>query len=144
MPDVEFHVRHEFSVPPRRLWDEMIDWERHERWIPLTRVDLGDPGEFTAYTGLGRVAMPDAMRVTELAWDDAAATGRCTVDKLGPVLFGTAGFTVEPAPAGSVIDWFERVDVKYLPSFLGPVATKVGSVGFRQGMKRLAKLLSDD
>jgi hypothetical protein len=150
MADVDFHVRHEFPVPPDRLWDEMIDWQRHERWIPMTRVDVTSDdastvgGEFTAYTGIGRVALPDSMRVTELDWDDATRSGRCTVDKLGPILFGTAGFTVEPTTTGSAIDWFERVDVKYLPGFLGPVATKVGSVGFRQGMKRLAGVLRDD
>ena len=39
------------------------------------------------------------MRVTRLDWDPATMTGTCAVEKLGPVLKGTAGFTVAPSRA---------------------------------------------
>ncbi len=149
MAQVRFRVHHEFDVPARVLWDELVDWEAHGAWIPMTRVDLGpgDPtavgAEFTAYTGVGPLALEDRMRVATCDWDDDTACGRCTVDKLGPVLRGSAGFDVETTTSGSSIDWIEDVEVPYLPGFMAPVAAKLGAVGFRFGMKRLAKLLAE-
>jgi Polyketide cyclase / dehydrase and lipid transport len=148
-PAVAFRVRHEFEATPRELWDELVDWEGHGAWVPMTRtdVDSDDPtavgATFTAYTGIWRLALVDRMRVAECEWDDATSTGRCVVDKLGPVLSGQAGFDVKPSAAGSSIEWFEAVDVRYLPRMLAPVATKLGAFGFGQGMRRLAKLLAD-
>ena len=147
MADVQFRVHYDFEVPARVLWDELVDWEAHAAWIPLTRMEVepGDPtavgATFTAYTGLGPLALKDRMRVTACDWDEAAGSGTCTVEKLGPVLLGQAGFTVESTSTGSTIDWFEDVQVKYLPGLLAPVAAKAGAAGFKQGMKRLAKLL---
>lgn len=148
MAHVEFQVRHEFDAAPRVLWDELIDWEAHARWVPMTRMEV-EPGDatapgarFTAYTGLGPLALEDRMHVVSCDWDDASSAGACSVEKLGPVLTGRAGFTVAPSGSGSVIEWVEDVEVRYLPGFLAPVATKVGAVGFRQGMKRLARLLA--
>ena len=149
MAAVSFNVRYEFDAPVRALYDELVDWRAHEAWIPMTRVDVG-PGdqteigfEFTAYTGPGPLALKDHMRVAECDWNDADQTGRCTVEKLGPVLSGRAGFTVAAVGEGSSIDWFEDVDVKYLPRFLAPIVAKLSAVGFRQGMKRLDGVLRD-
>ena len=147
MADVQFRVHYDFEVPARMLWDELVDWEAHAAWIPMTRMDVepGDPtavgAAFTAYTGLGPVALKDRMRVTSCDWDEVAGSGTCTVEKLGPVLLGEAGFTVASSSTGSTIDWFEDVQVKYLPRFLAPVAAKAAASGFKHGMKRLAKLL---
>ena len=149
MARVSFNVRHDFEAPVRALWDELVDWKGHEAWIPMTRVDVeaGDQTEvgfeFTAYSGPGPLALKDRMRVAECHWDDATRTGRCSVEKLGPVLTGRAGFTVEPDGDGSSIDWFEDVDVKHLPGFLAPIVGKLGAAGFRLGMKRLARVLGD-
>ena len=38
MAPVRFEVRTSFDAPPRRVWDEMVDWQGHERWIPATRM----------------------------------------------------------------------------------------------------------
>ena len=148
MAPVSFNVVHDFDAPPRALWDELVDWKAHEAWIPMTRMEL-DPGDptavgatFTAFTGLGPLALEDRMRVAECDWDEASESGICVVDKLGPVLSGRAGFTVSATPDGSRIDWFEDVEVKYLPGFVAPVAARIGASGFRQGMKRLAKALA--
>lgn len=147
MAHVEFRVRHDFGVPARRLWDALVDWEAHAGWIPMTRMEVepGDPtavgARFTAFTGVGRLALEDRMEIVTCDWDDATSSGECTVDKLGPVLSGHAGFTVMPTPTGSAIEWLEDVDVRHLPGFLAPVAAKIGAIGFRQGMKRLARRL---
>jgi hypothetical protein len=144
---VSFRVRQEFDAPARVVWDELIDWEAHGAWVPMTHTDVHDDdgtavgARFTAYTGVGRLALEDRMEVVECTWDEETGSGRCVVDKHGPVLFGQAGFDVTSTSTGSVLDWFEDVDVKRMPKFLAPVAAKIGSLGFGQGMKRLAELL---
>ena len=151
MAKIVFEVPYSFAASPRTVWDELIDWKGHEKWIPLTRVHLepGDPtvigAGFTAWTGVGRISLEDRMRVKELDWDDARSTGRCEVEKLGPILRGTAGFTVEPGRSGGGTDlvWFEDVSVRYVPRFLAPIVSAIGAGGFKQGMRRLAKLTGD-
>lgn len=144
---VRFEVRTKFDAPPRRVWDHMIDWKGHEAWIPATRMDVpsGDPSavgaEFTAFTGYGPLTLEDRMRVARCSWDDAASTGDCAVDKLGPVLRGRAGFTVEPDGNGCAVTWLEDVTVPYVPGFAAPVVAKLSALGFRLGMRKLAKIV---
>jgi Polyketide cyclase / dehydrase and lipid transport len=150
MAAVRFDVRYHFDAPPRLVWDELVDWAGHGAWIPLTRVDvdLGDPTAagttFTAWTGFGRLALEDRMRVAACVWDDDVGRGSCEVDKLGPILRGRAGFTVEHdmSGAGTVLNWFEDVTVPRVPQFLAPVLAGLGASGFRHGMHRLAGLLA--
>ena len=143
---VTFTVHHEFDAPADRLWRELVDWEGHAAWIPMTTMDVpeGDPTaigyEFTASTGVGPLQLRDHMRVVRCEWD--GERGECEVDKLGPVLTGRAAFTVEPLGADrSAIVWLEDVEVPWVPSFLGPLVARFGALGFRQGMKGLAKRL---
>lgn len=149
MTKVTFTVHHDFAAPPRAVWDELVDWEGHAEWIPMTRMDVepGDPtapgARFTAYSGVGRVALEDRMQVVECTWDDDAQRGYCEVEKLGPVLTGRAGFTIEPKGDGSALEWFEDVDARYVPRFASGLAARAGAAGFKQGMKRLAKLLDE-
>ena len=144
---VHFEVRTRFDAPPRRVWDEMIDWKGHEAWIPATRVDVPDGdstaigAEFTAFTGYGPLTLEDRMRVARCEWDDTASSGDCEVDKLGPVLRGRAGFTVEPDGGGCVVTWLEDVTVPYVPGFAAPVVAKLSALGFKQGMRKLGKLV---
>ena len=125
----------------------MIDWPSHAEWIPATRIEIdeGDPqavgGMFTGYTGFGPLTLVDHMRVTQIDWDVATNTGTCEVDKLGPVLQGTAGFTVSPTAKGSQVAWFERVTVPYAPEQLAPVINKLSAAGFAMGMRKLAKII---
>lgn len=149
MAHVRFDVRHRFDAPARTVWDELVDWEAHAAWIPMTRMDV-DPGDptavgatFTATTGLGPLALPDRMEVVRCDWDDSTSSGDCEVRKLGPVLTGTAGFTVTPDGPGAVLDWVEDVHVPYTPQFLAPLVARLGAAGFTSGMKRLAKLLAE-
>lgn len=148
MAHISFDVRHRFEQPAQVVWDELVDWKRHERWIPATTMEVepGDPTaigrQLTARTGFGRVALVDRMRVASCEWDDETSAGACEVDKLGPVLHGRAGFTVVADGDGAVLDWFEDVSVRRVPQFLAPVAARLGAAGFKQGMRRLAKQLS--
>ncbi|MGI9644325.1 MAG: SRPBCC family protein [Ilumatobacteraceae bacterium] len=148
MATVTFRVRYGFEAAPRAVWDELVDWEGHGEWIPMTRIDVppGEPTEigasFTAFTGGGRVALEDRMQVVECGWDENTTTGRCEIDKLGPVLTGRAGFSVSPTDGGAEVDWFEDVVVPYVPQVLAPAVGWVGAAGCRQGMRRLAKLVA--
>jgi hypothetical protein len=145
---VKFEVVHRFDAPAEVVWNALVDWSFHAEWIPMTRVELG-PGNpaavgatFTAWTGPGPLALKDSMRVTVLDWDSDAGSGRCEVDKLGPVLKGRAGFTVVSAGTGSELRWIEDVSVRFVPRPLASVVSRLGAVVFRRGMSRLARLLS--
>lgn len=148
MAAVRFEVRTSFAAPPRRMWDEMIDWERHAAWIPATRIEVPDGdatavgAEFTAFTGYGPATLVDRMRITHCAWDAAADRGACEVEKLGPVLRGRAAFTVEPAAGGCVVTWLEDVTVRYLPRLAAPIVAALSAAGFRFGMRRLARIVA--
>ncbi len=151
MANITFEVHYTFDAPPRVVWEELVDWKGHEKWIPLTRVDVepGDPtavgAEFTAWTGIGPASLEDQMQVTRCDWDEGSSSGRCEVEKLGPVLRGTAGFTVEPGKSagGADLVWFEDVSVRRIPQFLAPVLGAIGAAGFKQGMRSLNKLIAN-
>ncbi len=150
MARITFDVPHRFDQPPRAVWEELVDWAGHADWIPATRVEVGpgDPTavgtEFTAWTGFGRLALEDRMRVVRCDWDEATSSGTCEVEKLGPVLTGRAGFTIGPVDGatGADLDWFEDVTVRFVPQFLARPLGWLGAKGFGQGMKQLAKLLA--
>lgn len=148
MASVRFDVVVDFGASSKVVWDELVDWKAHEAWIPLTRVQVDgeDPTvvgcTFTAWTGIGILALEDRMRVVECDWAGESESGSCRVDKLGPVLWGHAGFTVVPTVGGSRVEWTEDVTMKYLPSVLAPVARLIGAAGFKLGMRRLNQLLS--
>lgn len=114
----------------------LCDWDDHARWVPLTRVATHSPDEFTAYTGLGPLALPDRMRVVRR--DDASLS--VTVEKLGPVLRGTAGFVVRPFDASScVVRWYESVRVPLVPGRLSRMLSGVARVFFRAALRRLPR-----
>jgi hypothetical protein len=147
MAQVKFEVIQAFRAPALSVWSELIDWKGHADWVPMTRVEVepGDPAaigaRFTAWTGLGPLALKDQMEVSVLDWDANTASGTCEVTKLGPVLRGKAGFTVTPTATGSELRWIEDVTVPIAPQFLAPVFARIGVIGFRQALRGLAKLL---
>ena len=85
MSSVRFAVTVDFDASSRMVWDELVDWKAHEAWIPATRVEVhgDDPtavgATFTAWTGFGRLALEDRMRVTECGWADETQRGACEV-----------------------------------------------------------------
>jgi uncharacterized protein YndB with AHSA1/START domain len=147
MGRVRFVVTREFDAPVRTVWDALVDWPSHGAWIPATTID-GEPGDptavgytFTGWTGVRPIALEDRMRVTRCEWDDEASVGVCTVEKIGPLLGGTAGFTVRPVGAGTGLVWHEDVTVPYLPAFLAPIAEFAGRLGFGLALRSFAKHL---
>lgn len=148
MGRVYFELERRFDAPVRRVWDELVDWPGHGAWIPATTIE-GEPGDptavgytFTGWTGIRPVALEDRMRVTRCDWDDENQQGACDVDKLGPILGGSAGFTVRPDGAGTLLTWREDVTVPYLPGFLAPLAAFAGRIGFSLALRGLDKVLA--
>ncbi len=148
MADVRFEVRSTFTHPPADVWRELVDWAGHAEWIPATRVEVPDEdptavgARFTAWSGYGPLTLEDRMEVVRCDWDEATASGSCEVRKLGPVLTGTASFTVEPHPKGAEVVWVEDVVVPKVPGFMAPVVGRAGAVGFRVAMGRLGKYMT--
>ena len=145
MAKVVFTVNHRFDADPQAVWDELADWAGHANWIPATRVEVapGDPlavgAEFTAWTGYGPLTLEDRMRVIAIDWQAEAQQGTCTVEKLGPLLTGTASFRVEGTPGAAAMEWVEDITVPYLPQFLAPIAAWIGAGGFKLAMISLAR-----
>jgi hypothetical protein len=148
MASVRFDARRTVAAEPHAVWEELTDWSRHGAWVPATRVRAapGDPrapgATFTAWTGVGRLALEDRMRVTRCVWDPATRRGDCEVEKLGPVLRGRAAFTVAPEGDGAVVDWSEDVTVPMLPQFLAGVVGHASAAVFRYGLGTLARSLA--
>lgn len=138
MAIVEFNVKLSLRVEPSRLWSALVDWRGHAGWIPATKVEIhsGEGGvgtEFTATSGFGALALPDRMRVSLLD----AEQMRAEVEKLGPVLLGTASFALRESQPGTSLVWHERVEAKALPQALVPVAAWVGRLLFSAALLRL-------
>jgi hypothetical protein len=138
---VSFVVERHLDIDVAEAWGMLTDWPGHADWIPMTRVevDAADPARFTAWSGLGRLALEDRMRAVDATFD--GTTGTCRVEKLGPVLHGEAEFSVRPGPntGSSVVHWREEVTVPHLPRVFAPLAAAVGRVLFGKSLARMAK-----
>lgn len=107
-----FTAEVEVDAPAAVVWDRLVDWSAHGRWVPLTEVRLLTPrgdgvgARFVGRTSLAAVGLPgvgfdDVMTVTEWSPPTGSRPGRCAVRKTGRVLRGTAAFdVVEVGPAG--------------------------------------------
>jgi hypothetical protein len=115
-------------------------------------MDVHSPDRFTAWTGVGRLALEDNMTVEFR--DDVARHVRVT--KTDPTITGSAEFRIRPANTGRcIVEWTEAVDIPRLPRFMvpvarwpggpvarwpgGPVARWFGRVGFRLALRRFAR-----
>lgn len=158
MAQVEFTVTRRFEVPAAEVWSALVDWPGHAGWIPMTRVELHDgparhvPAagtdrvpvvgeEFTATSGLGRLALVDRMRVTQ-APAHTTSQRRVRLEKIGPVLTGHADLEVRPAGEQACeVVWTEQVRVPVVPQVLAPVIARGARFAFAQALSGLAKQL---
>jgi len=138
---VVFSLSEELPMPPQQAWDRLVDWGTHGEWIPMTRVDVDptDPNRFVAYSGVKPLVLEDRMHATSLDFDGERGEGH--VDKLGPLLVGTASFTVVAGPTEGtcVVGWTEDVAVPHLPGFATGVVGWLGRQMFAVAIKRMAK-----
>ncbi len=138
---VHFTLERNLPISPNAAWAELTHWSGHAEWIPMTRVEVDpdDPSRFVAFSGPGPLALEDRMRATVSEFD--GSTGRCIVEKLGPVLTGEAEFTIAPGdgPSSCIVGWREDVGVPHLPRFLAPVAAGLGRILFGWSLRRMAR-----
>lgn len=112
----------------------LCDWGDHGRWVPLTKVVVLDESSFTAFTGVGPLVLKDEMVV--LSKNDQER--KVLIRKAGPVLTGTAGFSVRSFSKGScVVTWEESLRVPLVPGFLAPALCVVTRALFRGALKKL-------
>jgi hypothetical protein len=108
----------EVAAPAARVWQALVDWPAHGRWVPLTRVTVLTPSgagvgaRFVGRTGIGPLAFDDPMQVTEWVPPSGSDPGRCRVVKQGRVVRGAAWFTVVPlGTARCRVAWTEDVEI---------------------------------
>lgn len=132
------------QAPPEVVWDLVTDWSRQHEWVLLTRTEGRGPTgghavgeEVHAFTGIGPIGFMDSMVIEE--WEPPH---RCRVRKTGRVVRGAAEFVVAPTGGGATLTY--QADVAMPPEPLGrvlwPVARLVTEIGFRQSLRRLAKI----
>ena len=133
---IKIDIRQYVATSAEKAYSDLCDWKGHERWVPLTKITVHSPLEFTAYTGLRPLVLKDRMRVIERN-DDSR---QVTLEKLGPVLTGTARFCVKKyGNNGCVVDWYENIEIPYLPGFLSSSLTAFTRRLFRYALRRLAR-----
>jgi hypothetical protein len=134
---VTFHATRWVPLDAATAWERLVDWERHGDWVPLTRMEVANPDEFVAWSGIGPLMLEDRMQVVSRRFD--GARGDVLVDKLGPVLLGQARCAVIADGDGAVVTWHERVFVPYLPRVLAPLVGRVSAAGFSQTLAKMAR-----
>jgi hypothetical protein len=133
------------------VWDLMVDWPAHGRWVPLTRVEVLTPSgagvgaRFVGRTGVGPLAFDDPMEVVEWRPPADGAAGRCAVVKQGRLVLGGAWFEVAPLPApggpASRVTWVEEIEVVpvRLTRPFGPLLAALGRIGFTRALTVMAR-----
>ncbi|HEX7106970.1 MAG TPA: SRPBCC family protein [Acidothermaceae bacterium] len=147
----EVVARVDVAAPPQAVWDKLVDWPTHERWMLLTKVESTTEDEhglgagIVGVTGIGPVAFKDPMTVT--GWQPPPApVARCEVAHMGRIVRGAGAFEVESTPSGSRVVWSEWVRVPFgLLGDVGWLAVRpVAAMFLRISLRRLAKLVEGD
>jgi hypothetical protein len=133
----------DIDAPAETTWQVVTDWERQDRWIPMTdvRLDAGSAAaggaRISARTALGPLGFLDQMVVD--VWEPPY---RCEVRHLGTVVTGRGVFLVEDRPGGrSRFTWREELSSTG-PRTLFDLATVLPTrVLFRLALSRLARLV---
>jgi hypothetical protein len=139
-------TQREVRAPAAAVWQALVDWPAHGRWVPLTRVSVqtgsghGLGARFVGRTGIGPLAFDDPMEVVGWQPPVAGSAGHCAVVKHGRLLLGRASFSVTPTAAGSRVLWQE--DVELAPARLtrpfAPVLAWLGRVAFDRMLAAMA------
>jgi len=137
MARVRFSVIRDFPFPARAVFDELVDWRGHARWVPLTRVRIeqGDGGPGTVFVATSG-PLPDRMRVDAL--DAERMTVRIT--KIGPVLTGVVDLAVsQRGESTSQLEWHEDITVPLMPGFLAGAVAAASRQGFEVALRRMER-----
>jgi carbon monoxide dehydrogenase subunit G len=146
MTKITVEMKLESSIA--QAWSRLVDWESHSTWIPSTKVRLtnsitGVGATFTGTTRIGPFVLDDPMTVTKFS---APKNGRaeCLVTKDGPVLSGTAGFTLKSLDKNTTkLEWFEEIQLRPKAVFwwTEPLVYLIGRAAFTAALKKFANFL---
>lgn len=141
--EMSFSLRATLKHPASAVWEALCDWEGHAAWVPLTTVETmsDNPNAFVAYTGVKPLCLEDNMRV--VTHDDTSM--HCVVEKIGPVLLGTAAFTVTPISDSScTVEWTEHLRLVRGPKPLRTLLKLTAApakAGFILALRKLDRVL---
>jgi hypothetical protein len=148
-----FTIRIETPLPAPVAWRRILDVHRHGEVVPLTTM-TGDalyaaelvPGSrFVARTGVGPLAVDDAMVVDEITEPTDETAGLARIRKEGSVVHGWIELTVTPRDhGGSVVQWVQQISVAGVPGLAGPVTAAVAKAAYGQSLRRLLELDPSD
>ena len=121
-------------APAAAVWERLLDWPAHGRWIPLTRVrrlpgPVAAVGErFSGRTGIGPLAFEDPMEVVLREAPAPGRAGRCDGVKHGRLVLGGARLVVRDVGGGTcAVEWEESVGLPV------PAATRLLAPLLRAG-----------
>ncbi len=140
-----FDVVRRSRLSPAEAWDRVTDWQRHEEFVPLTRikvdVDAASGREsFVARTGIGRLGFDDAMLVTYSRPPTSTDPGFARIVKQGRAVLGWAVLTVTPTETGCEVRWHEEARMR---GTWGPIEALVNQA-VKGGFSRLLDGLLGD
>ncbi|TDQ54755.1 SRPBCC family protein [Actinorugispora endophytica] len=138
-------VAHTCPAPAGRVWDTLVDWELHDRWMVLTRArgGSGEGARVLAFTGIGPVGFSDPMEITGWRPPSDDAPGHCEVLHRGAVVRGRGRFDLEPLPGGRcLVTWSEWVRLPPGPvgRLAGPLVRVLTASLFRRSLRNLGGL----
>jgi carbon monoxide dehydrogenase subunit G len=137
---VAVHAAVDVEAPAERVWEVLVDWQRHGEWVPFTRAEGGaeEGASVEAWTGVGTVGFLDTMVISD--WEPPT---RVTVRHTGRLVRGEGRFDLLDLPGGRCrVTWSELVDLPLGAAgragwiAVGPFARLM----LRTALGRLAKL----
>lgn len=140
MSDAHVTSAVEVAAPPEVAWAVLTDWSRQHEWMLGTRVwVVGGDGRsagsrLIGFTGVADIGFVDHLEIVE--WIPGR---RCRARHLGTLLRGSAEFSVEPAGAGTLVRWTERLEPPFGP--LGALGLRVARPALAWGMLRSLRRL---
>jgi uncharacterized protein YndB with AHSA1/START domain len=106
---VAVHAAVDVEAPAERVWEVLVDWQRHGEWVPFTRAEGGaeEGASVEAWTGVGTVGFLDTMVIS--GWEPPT---RVTVRHTGRLVRGEGRFDLLDLPGGRCrVTWSELVDL---------------------------------
>ncbi len=143
----------EVGAPVADVWERLVDWPAHGRWIPFTQVRVltarpdGVGARFVGRTALGPLGFDDPMEITEWIAPAGGRPGRCAVRKLGRVVRGTAAFDVAAVgPDRALVVWEEDVQVPPVPltRLFSPLIAVAGRLAFTASLRAMGRELESE
>lgn len=144
-------ISFDIPTPLPAVWDALIDWEAHSAWIPNTAVTILERSSdsttqvgtrFVGTTRIGPLRFDDPMTVSDYhppaEFDGHAAS--CTVTKTGPLLGGTAGFTLTRIDDQHTnLVWFEHIYLQPAIYFwwTAPFIRIIGKAAFTRALRTM-------